>query len=477
MSTTVTTSANRSVCISHFSYAPSPFPAPAGTTLCKYTHFDLTEEELNCSARYNCWGFTFIPRRYAICSELDVDKILEDNCVPIADGSIEVGDIIRYRKNNITTHTGRVWETDGAGHAKTIRSKWGATGEYFHPPTIVPTSYGTDLAYFRQQSPLKGVADLWIRDSPNDDGEQFSHMPWWTSPDILVDVPPYDSIPDLNPKFQVVNRVWTRIQNRSNLAVQNMYVRYYWADPAAGLPPSSWHLIPGTAAHPNPAGPLAIQAYDTIDAPYVEWTPSAAPAHQCLLAICYINDDPADSDNPDPIVYPFDIPWENNIGQRNVHIINPAAKGTRYPLSIKLMNPFPSVRGYVGKIQTVLTQGTHLPILSPGKPINPPEITFKIDKRNQASMKKAHPNDVAMYKQMFRRPPMHPSENLLATKIFPDLHFNRDEPHSLDINIKIPDNAKPMSIYYLHIMQKAENRLVGGYTVIITVKDKEAIAK
>jgi hypothetical protein len=475
--TTVTTAANRSVCISHFSYAPPPSPAPAGTTLCKYTHFDLTEEELNCSARYNCWGFTFIPRRYAICTDVDVDKILQDNCIPIADGSIQKGDVIRYRKYGITQHTGRVWETDGAGHAKTIRSKWGPSGEYFHPPLTVPTIYGTDLAYFRQHSPLKGVADLWIRDSPIDDGEQFSHVPWWTSPDILVDVPPYDSIPDLNPKFQVANRVWARIQNRSNLAVENMYVRYYWADPAAGLPPSAWHLIPGTVAHPNPAGPLAIQAYGTIDAPYVEWTPSASPAHQCLLAIAYINDDPADSYNPDPIVYPFDIPWENNIGQRNVHIINPAVKGTRHSLSIKLMNPFPSVRGYVGKIQAIMTEGRHLPFFSPGKPVNPPEIMFKIDKGKKVSLKKANSRDIAMYKQKFPRPAMHPSEKLVAMKVFPNLRFKGDESHFLNIDINVPYKAKPWSIYYLHILHEAANRVAGGYTVVITVKEKEAIAK
>ncbi|MDO9324594.1 MAG: hypothetical protein Q7T80_06505 [Methanoregula sp.] len=470
----VTTAAGRPVCLSHFGSCPAPSPAPAGTTISTYTHFDMSFDELNTSARYNCWGFTFIPRRYCICDELSVDYVLEDNCIPVADGSVEQGDIIRYRNSGITTHTGRVWETDGSGHATIIRSKWGRMQELFHPPLTVPVSYGSDTAYFRQNHPLNGVADLWIRDSPTDDGEQFSHNPWWTSPDILVDVSPYDSIPDPNPKFSQVNRIWTRIQNRSDLAAPNVYVRYYWADPAAGLPPAAWNLIPGTPAHPNPAGPFAVPGHGIVDAPYVEWTPTAAPAHQCLLAIAYVNDDPADSDNPDPIVYPFDVPWENNVGQRNVHIINPGKKGSLHKLSIGIANPFPHLGPYDGEIQTVLTQATHLPLLSPsGKMERMPDIQFNLNKKTAISIKPATAVDKNTFRTMFRRPPMHPSETPLAMKNFTDIRFDPKKPQTLDMDITIPDDAKPGSIYYLHILQKSKNQVMGGYTVVITVKEPE----
>jgi Mg-chelatase subunit ChlD len=176
----------------------------------------------------------------------------------------------------------------------------------------VPTSYGTNLAYFRQRAPLLGIADLWIKDSSGDNGEQYSEEPWWSSPDIFVDAPPYDGVPDFNPEFGQPNRVWARVWNRGDQSVDGVYVRYYWFDPAIGFAPGNLHLIPGTPGHPNPAGPFSIPAGSSSEAPYVEWTPTI-PAHICLLAIAYINDDPRDSDNPDPLVYPFEMRWDNSI--------------------------------------------------------------------------------------------------------------------------------------------------------------------
>jgi len=82
----ITTATGRPIMVSHFPYPdPSPQPAPLGTTLCRYMHLDMAEEELNCSSRYNCWGFTFIPRRYTIATGTDVDWVLEDNCLPVVD--------------------------------------------------------------------------------------------------------------------------------------------------------------------------------------------------------------------------------------------------------------------------------------------------------------------------------------------------------------------------------------------------------
>ncbi|UCG47887.1 MAG: VWA domain-containing protein [Phycisphaerales bacterium] len=286
---------------------------------CEYTHFDLSTEQLGRTSRYNCWGFTFLPRRYWINSDTDVDNILRDNCDPVPDGSVRPGDVIRYRNSSdVTTHTGRVWQTDGAGHATLIRSKWGGWAEYIHPPLggspePVPSSYGTNLAYFRQKAPLLGVADLWLQDSPADSGEQFTETPYWNSPDIVVDAPPYDGVPDSNAAFGETNRVWAVVRNRGDQAVSGVYVRYYWAEPASGAAPSNWHLIAPTSGHPNPAGPFSIGANSSAEAPYVEWSTASTPAHLSLMAIAYINDDPTDSSNPDPLVYPFEMRWDNNI--------------------------------------------------------------------------------------------------------------------------------------------------------------------
>ena len=463
----ITTAAGRPVNIGHYPYPdPAPQPAPPGTTSCSYTHLDLTEEELNCSSRYNCWGFTFIPRRYAISTGSDVDKVLEDNCSPVADGSLQPGDVIRYRKYGITTHTGRVWDVDAMGHATVIRSKWGSLGEYLHPPLVVPSGYGTDLAYFRQHSPLNGVADLWIADSPTDDGEQFSHQPWWTSPDIMVDVPPYDGSGDLNPQFTTVDRIWARIRNRANTNAENVHVKYYWADPSAGLGPADWHPIPATTGHPNPVGPLSVPAFGSIDAPYVEWTPSAAPAHQCLLAIAYVNDNPADSDNPDPLVYTFDIPWDNNIAQRNVHVIQ-ANNGSHHSIKIGLKNPFPRRKRYIADIQVVMTHAPHLPILGPERSIRLPILKCSISNGKSVEMKKVETRDFPVMRGKVKFPVMSLHETLIATGIIREMKLDKSQ--DITVNITVPRDARQGSIYYIHVTQKIRNQIRGGYTVAVIV--------
>jgi len=432
-----------------------------------YRHFDLTEEQLNSDIRYNCWGFTFLPRRYWIADGSDVDRILEDNCTPVADGSIEVGDVIRYRNGtDYTTHTGRVWQTDGAGHAIKIRSKWGGWGEFIHDPLNTP-GYGSNLAFFRQHWPLNGVADLWIRDSMTDDGEQFSHQYWWTSPDILADIPPYDGIPDINPRFTVTNRVFARVANRCDTPAENVFIRYYWADPAAGLAPADWHLITPTATRPNPAGPFTVPALATVDAPYVEWVPTAAPAHQCLLAIAYINDNPRDSDNPDPLVYPFDIPWENNIAQRNVHIL-PANSGSRHELTINLKNPFPEMKKYVADVRLELTHAVHLPFAGPARDPALPKIECVLDRKTKILIKKG--GDAAM--RPVQKPARYPCPGAAETRIgsarIPELSF-ADRPHTLGIAITVPPDARPGSVYYLHVVQEHLGVAVGGYSVAVQV--------
>jgi len=433
---------------------------------CSYTHFDLSSEQLGRTQRYNCWGFTFLPRRYWIDSSTDVDNIIRDNCVPVAAGAVRLGDVVRYRdENDVTTHTGRVWETDAAGNATLIRSKWGPWAEYLHLPADVPPIYGTNRAYFRQMLPLRGVADLWIKDSPGDDGGQHSPAPWWTSPDILLDAPPHDGVPDASPAFGQPNRVWTRIANRCNVAATNVYVRYYWADPSAGLPASAWNLIPGTPGHPNPAGPFTVPANATIDAPYVEWTPSAAPAHQCLLAVACINDDPRDSANPDPLVFPFDVPWENAIGQRNVHIV-PAKLGTVHRIEIFTMLPWQrKPKLPPGELLVVLAHSPRVPLL--GQPMRhvTPRIGVTFDGKRALKLKPMR-SATAM--------PEFPERRLLGTPVaagtLADLVLSMGRRYPLAVEITVPRNARVGSTYYLHLMQRFGRTITGGYTVAAVVE-------
>lgn len=445
-----------------FNFSTYPDPDPR---TCDYTHFDLSTEQLGETWRYNCWGFTFLPRRFWISHGSDVDIIHEDNCDPVPDGSVRVGDIIRYRDDrDRTTHTGRVWRTDGDGHAVLVRSKWGSGGEYIHEPLCpdLPSVYGSNVAYFRQNAPLDGIADLWIKDSPTDNGEQFPGSPWWTSPDILVDVPPYDGTPDENPAFDETNRVWTVVQNRSSEPVEEFYVRYYWADPAAGLAPADWHLIPETPGHPNPAGPLRVDGHSRVEAPYVEWIPTAAPAHQCLLAVAYIHDDPTDSFNPDPLVYPFDVPWDNNIAQRNVHVMR-LGRGGRGKFSVQSKFPFDGKKEINGSLNCVLTV-LPSPITSHTVPL---EATIVLDKR-QKSVLKSWKDYLKMGGTFAPDMPKSP-EIPVAGTVFLNLLFQPQNPHTLDVAITVPKEVKAGSVYSLHIVQYISDTVTGGYTAVIVV--------
>lgn len=440
---------------------------------CTYVHFDLSETQLGPTNQYNCWGFTFLPRRYWF-SRAAVDTLIQDNCDAVPDGSVEEGDIIRYQDNGQTTHTGRVWQTDGAGHATLIRSKWGPSSEKKHAVSDVPLIYGTEIAFFRQKKLIRGditqsniIGDLWIKDSPTDTGGQGLRVPWWTSPDILVDVPPYDGIPDLNPVFSHPNRIWAVVKNRTNQRIDNVLVRFYWADPAAGLPPSSWNLIPGSPAHPNPVGPISINADSEVSTDYVEWTPSASPAHQCLLAIAYINDDPRDSNNPDPITYPFEIPWDNNISQRNVHIIE-LGNGSNGGFAIQIGNPYPGREKRTGSITAILTYSPQLPFMGIPASIKPLKVSLSLNDTRPIALQS--PDSIPEYERHFIKDNLCHRQRAVAAVTLEKMTLSRKKPHRLTALITVPKDVPKGSIYYLHIVQRVSNIVTGGYTgIIITV--------
>ncbi|MBI4888974.1 MAG: hypothetical protein HY821_00025 [Acidobacteria bacterium] len=431
----------------------------ADPSVCYYQHFDLTMEQLGRTWRYNCWGFTFLPRRYWINSSADVDMILADNCSPVASGSLRPGDVIRYRDSyNVTTHTGRVWQVNGAGQCVKVRSKWGSLAEYIHDPLTVPVSYGTNLAYFRQNSPLRGIGDLFVHDASTDTGEQVSPN-LWASPDIAVDAPPYGSV-DVNPVFGQVNRVWAVVYNRGTKDITTARVRYYWANPYAGFASANWQLIPATAGHPNPTNVFTVAAGGSATAPYVEWTPQPVmgvpdPAHQCLLAITYVNDDPTDSSNPDPIVYPFDISWDNNICARNVHILTMDA-GTSNTLTLFTGLP-DNIRGEAhATLRVRLRYVPRLPVLGFPREIVPPRVEVSLDGAPRVSLPGlARP--VALH------------EKWQSQKELKKVAVVAQKPRKIQLRITAPPGATRGSNYMLEVQQEINGVVTGGYTVAVTI--------
>lgn len=409
----------------------------------------------------------------------------------MAPGSLRPGDIIRYRdSNNVTTHTGRVWEVDAVGNCINVRSKWGSMGEYVHIPLepYITPSYGTNLAYFRQVAPLKGIGDLWVRDSSDDNGEQYNHT-GWSSPDTLVDSPPYGSV-DINPVFGQVNRVWVTVHNRGNVDIANARVRYYWVDPNVGFAPSQLNLIPGTAGQPNPTNTFAVQANSSVQAPYVEWTPRLLPAgensaHQCLVAIAYVNDDPKDSDNLDPLVYPFDILWDNNIAARNVTVVT-LNKGSTIKLKLDVGVPFDGIRELNSDMHIRLESVPRLPIIGFQPKVILPQVQVTIGEKRPFHLTAV--KQVELFDKVWG-PSVKPrdidfellqghgertflpwmTEKTVAWHQIRNIPLVAKQSNPLQVEITTPADAQPGTNFYLRIEQVVNREIKGCYTVVIII--------
>jgi hypothetical protein len=299
-----------------------------------YVHLDHSSDELLPTTDYNCWGFTFNPRQCWISSGNDVQNILNGNGTQVFAPNIRIGDVICYRDSgNVITHTGRVWSVNSSGQANLIQSKWGKMGEYLHLPLTVPSSYGTNVTYWRV-TPLSGKGDAWHKDNNADDRLPFPPGVKWLSPDLWCNNS--GGTTHQNPIRGQANQLYARLHNPDTLQISNATIRIYWADPNGGIPHNQWNSI-GTALVTVSPGASAI-------AGPVAWTPGpSVPNHACLLAIADTGDDPFASATLDPIVWPFSVARDNNVIQKNISVVAlpPAPSPSPLPLPFVALNPHP----------------------------------------------------------------------------------------------------------------------------------------
>jgi hypothetical protein len=75
---------------------------------------------------------------------------LKDYTALRAGAKVKQGDIVVYSVGSALPHSGRVIAVDKGGTPTMIRSKWGHHSLFEHPPTAVPSHYGTP-AYYRKK--------------------------------------------------------------------------------------------------------------------------------------------------------------------------------------------------------------------------------------------------------------------------------------------------------------------------------------
>ena len=177
-----------------------------------------------------------------------------------------------------------------------------------------------DEAFINRGLWARRPIDLYITDSPADDGDIPSPIPHWTSPDIWVrnadiadgDDPEQGHQPPVNGQ---PNYMYARVRNRGTqqAAGGTFQVEAFHCDPGTGMiwPTHFQSLGTLTITDPIPAGG-AVRV-----GPFV-WTPQIVD-HECLLAIVHGADDPAITSTLTGTV-PHDqlVRFDNNVGQRNV---------------------------------------------------------------------------------------------------------------------------------------------------------------
>lgn len=171
-------------------------------------------------------------------------------------------------------------------------------------------------------------------------GEYQYQANHWSCQDMWVRRAPDGGTIHQNPLVGLKNYMYVRVKNRGMQTAQNVRVDAYHALPGSGLSfPDDWAPM-ATATLPAP-GPLASGA-STVVGPF-SFIPTAV-RHECLLAIAHADSDPGnDTTITGSIPEHRLVPFDNNIGQRNVSPVLPTLRDILKLLGehiIWIRNPF-----------------------------------------------------------------------------------------------------------------------------------------
>ncbi len=161
--------------------------------------------------------------------------------------------------------------------------------------------------------------DVYIDDGR--DGEyqyQYNH---WNCQDMWVRRNADGGLTHQEPFVGLTNYMYVRVKNRGLNTANAVRVDAYHCLPGTGLAfPDDW--IPMATPTLNAAGPIATGG-ETIIGPFA-FVPTEV-GHECLLAIAHADGDPGnDTTINGTIAESRLVPNDNNIGQRNVHPVNPS---------------------------------------------------------------------------------------------------------------------------------------------------------
>ncbi len=427
----------------------------AGIQSVEYVHLDGTHEELLPTSRYNCWGFTFNPRQCWISSGSDVQTILNDNGTQVFSPNLRIGDVICYRLGGVITHTGRIVALSPTGEPALVQSKWGSTGEYLHAPDVVPSSYGTDRTYWRV-IPLSGKGDAWVKDNNSDDRLPCPLGTLCMSPDLWLNN--HGGTFMENAAGGQPNSIYVRVRNADTLPIAGAEVRVYWSDPTTGMPHDQWHFI-GTTTVDVPVGG------EQVTTPIL-WTPDAAvPEHLCLFAVINTGDDPFSAATLDPITWPFDWAFDNNIVWHNLNVVWANAGGRPVNLHFVARNPF--LKKLPLEIKATIQPIGPRDIIAMN--LNPKIAHQVIEPLGKTAMKGMLRIDAKIKEKEWRQTGDLASPKgwrVFARQVAPG------EGGRISLSLNLARNAQPNQAYRLYFEQRVGQRPTGAITFVIIPKAK-----
>jgi len=206
----------------------------------------------------------------------------------------------------------------GGAYAKVMR--WAFEKQGLYQPVGAPVPVTT--------AGVPPAVDVYIDDGRH--GEYPYREVFWENQDIWNRLNADGGVAHETPIVGQTNFVYVKVKNRGTQTATNVIVRCFHCRPATGLVwPADW-VATTTPELPAPA-PIA-PAGQVVVGPF-EWTPTEI-GHECLLATATT---PADRSNIDPASgLPCSagptahwrlVPYDNNIGQRNVAPVAGTLKG------------------------------------------------------------------------------------------------------------------------------------------------------
>lgn len=181
--------------------------------------------------------------------------------------------------------------------------------------------------------------DVYIDDGRH--GEYQYLYAFWECQDMWVRRSPDGGTTHQNPAVGRPNYMYVRVKIRGTQTANNVVVKAFHCNPGTGL---AWpdHWSPMDTAQ-LPASGVISPGGETVVGPF-EWTPETY-GHECLLAIASANGDPGnDTTVLSAIPHSRFVPFDNNIGQRNVQpvLVIDWKKLKEYlkKLPFQIVNPF-----------------------------------------------------------------------------------------------------------------------------------------